>query len=154
MCRNLDRRQPHGHVVGKLENLIESRHQKDPPDVPVDRTQHEATPVADQLLAQLEQLGEPLLGLQQRAEQAQHREVVGARLERDLVEADRPLTRVRSGNGFELLVGPEGGFDDAECAQLARAGVESVRLGPRVLRTETAGPAALAALQALFGDLA
>ncbi len=52
----------------------------------------------------------------------------------------------------ELLVGPEGGFTDAEeeCARVV--GYQPVRLGPRVLRTETAGLAALAALQLQWGD--
>ena len=53
----------------------------------------------------------------------------------------------------ELLIGPEGGLDEAELAAAARSGFEPTRLGPRVLRTETAGIAALAVLQALAGDL-
>ncbi len=51
-----------------------------------------------------------------------------------------------------LACGPEGGFDPAEEALLREAGFVAVRLGPRVLRTETAAPAALAALAALAGD--
>ena len=54
---------------------------------------------------------------------------------------------------FTLLVGPEGGFSAAELGAARAAGCTGVRVGPRVLRTETAGVAALAALQALFGDL-
>ena len=51
-----------------------------------------------------------------------------------------------------LLIGPEGGFSVDE-AQLARqAGFISIRLGARVLRTETAAVAGLAALQTLWGD--
>jgi 16S rRNA (uracil1498-N3)-methyltransferase len=53
----------------------------------------------------------------------------------------------------ELLIGPEGGLDDHEIESAARAGFSPVRLGPRVLRTETAGIVALAVLQALWGDL-
>jgi 16S rRNA (uracil1498-N3)-methyltransferase len=53
----------------------------------------------------------------------------------------------------ELLIGPEGGLDDAETGTALAAGYVAVRLGPRVLRTETAGIAALAVLQALAGDL-
>ena len=53
----------------------------------------------------------------------------------------------------ELLIGPEGGLDDAETGAALVAGYVAVRLGPRVLRTETAGIAALAVLQALAGDL-
>ena len=52
-----------------------------------------------------------------------------------------------------LLVGPEGGFTDQEIAQAVSLGATKVTFGPRVLRTETAGLAALAALQAVLGDL-
>lgn len=51
-----------------------------------------------------------------------------------------------------LLAGPEGGFDPAERAMALAAGFVGVRLGPRILRTETAALATLAALQALWGD--
>ncbi|MDX5445333.1 MAG: 16S rRNA (uracil(1498)-N(3))-methyltransferase [Zoogloeaceae bacterium] len=51
-----------------------------------------------------------------------------------------------------VLIGPEGGWSDDELAACRAAGCEGVTLGPRVLRTETAGLAALAALQALWGD--
>ncbi len=57
------------------------------------------------------------------------------------------------GTRVELLIGPEGGFDDTEVEAAGRAGFRPVRLGPRVLRTETAGLVALAVLQALWGDL-
>ncbi|MFO1504160.1 MAG: 16S rRNA (uracil(1498)-N(3))-methyltransferase [Steroidobacteraceae bacterium] len=53
----------------------------------------------------------------------------------------------------ELLVGPEGGFDPTETAAALAAGFTATRLGPRILRTETAGLAAIAALQVLAGDL-
>ncbi len=52
-----------------------------------------------------------------------------------------------------LLVGPEGGLDQAEIATARNTGFIGLRLGPRVLRTETAPLAALAAMQALWGDL-
>ncbi|GHA88769.1 16S rRNA (uracil(1498)-N(3))-methyltransferase [Cognatilysobacter bugurensis] len=52
-----------------------------------------------------------------------------------------------------LAVGPEGGWSPADRDQLIAAGFIGVRLGPRILRTETAGLAALAALQATHGDL-
>ena len=63
-----------------------------------------------------------------------------------LAELPRPEGAV------ELLVGPEGGFTTEEAAAACAAGFRAVRLGPRTLRTETAGPAALAAMQALWGD--
>jgi 16S rRNA (uracil1498-N3)-methyltransferase len=52
-----------------------------------------------------------------------------------------------------LLVGPEGGFDPRETAIAMAAGFQRCRLGPRVLRTETAGLAAIVALQTIAGDL-
>ena len=55
-------------------------------------------------------------------------------------------------HGAILAIGPEGGFDEADVAMLRDAGFHGLALGPRVLRTETAGLAAIAALQALFGD--
>jgi 16S rRNA (uracil1498-N3)-methyltransferase len=57
-------------------------------------------------------------------------------------------------NAITVLVGPEGGFSAAEYARAGETGFEAVGLGPRVLRTETAAVAAIAALQALYGDLA
>lgn len=56
------------------------------------------------------------------------------------------------GNEVALAVGPEGGFAERELKQFQLAGARPVSLGPRVLRTETAGPAAIAVLQALHGD--
>jgi 16S rRNA (uracil1498-N3)-methyltransferase len=52
-----------------------------------------------------------------------------------------------------LLVGPEGGLSGREQLLAQRGGFRPCRLGPRILRTETAPVAALAALQALAGDL-
>ncbi len=52
-----------------------------------------------------------------------------------------------------VLIGPEGGLSDSEAAAALRSGFRPVRLGPRVLRTETAAVVALALLQQRFGDL-
>lgn len=57
------------------------------------------------------------------------------------------------GGRIEVLVGPEGGLSDPERSMLSVAGIKPVSLGPRVLRTETAGPAAIAVLQSMAGDL-
>jgi 16S rRNA (uracil1498-N3)-methyltransferase len=51
-----------------------------------------------------------------------------------------------------LAVGPEAGFSEPEERALVASGFRPVSLGPRILRTETAAPAALAALNALRGD--
>lgn len=51
-----------------------------------------------------------------------------------------------------LLVGPEGGWSEGELAAAHKAGCTPIRLGPRVLRTETAGIAVISALQTLWGD--
>jgi len=51
-----------------------------------------------------------------------------------------------------LAIGPEGGFGDQDRGVLRKAGFVAVTLGPRVLRTETAGLAAISVLQLLLGD--
>jgi 16S rRNA (uracil1498-N3)-methyltransferase len=53
----------------------------------------------------------------------------------------------------QVLVGPPGGWDPLELERAATAGFLPVSLGPRILRTETAAIAAIAALQALWSDL-
>ena len=59
---------------------------------------------------------------------------------------------VKDGGEFTIAAGPEAGFNASEAAAFLDAGFVPVRLGARVLRTETAGIAALAALSALKGD--
>lgn len=66
----------------------------------------------------------------------------------DAVSSLRPETR-----SLQLVIGPEGGLDEAEISCLRGAGFHSLRLGPRTLRTETAAVAGLSILQARFGDL-
>lgn len=51
-----------------------------------------------------------------------------------------------------IAIGPEGGLSERDLATLTAAGFRGLRLGPRVLRTETAGVATIAALQAVAGD--
>jgi 16S rRNA (uracil1498-N3)-methyltransferase len=70
-----------------------------------------------------------------------------------LPEATRASRELRfTASGGVLVVGPEGGLGERDTAALRAAGFDGLRLGPRILRTETAGLAALAALQALHGD--
>lgn len=67
--------------------------------------------------------------------------------------AELPLSKASlKGSDFILAAGPEAGFTAQEEAAFAAAGFVPVSLGPRVLRTETAALAALAALSALRGD--
>lgn len=58
-----------------------------------------------------------------------------------------------SASSATLAIGPEGGWSPRDRETLRAAGYTGLRLGPRVLRTETAGLAAIAALQSRFGDL-
>lgn len=67
--------------------------------------------------------------------------------------ATRAITELPPPNaGLTLLVGPEGGLAPDERDRAQAAGFVPVRLGPRVLRTETAPLAAIAAIQTLWGD--
>jgi 16S rRNA (uracil1498-N3)-methyltransferase len=57
------------------------------------------------------------------------------------------------GREVHLLIGPEGGLSDQEINTAKDAGFQPIKMGPRILRTETAGVAAIAVMQALWGDL-
>lgn len=58
----------------------------------------------------------------------------------------------RPSGSVTLLIGPEGGLEEGEESMARAAGFQAVSLGPRVLRTETAGLAAIAAVMTLWGD--
>lgn len=64
----------------------------------------------------------------------------------------QPLTAHQPPKSLAFLIGPEGGLTEAEVAQAAGAGFLPARLGPRVLRTETAPVVALSVAQQLWGD--
>jgi 16S rRNA (uracil1498-N3)-methyltransferase len=71
-------------------------------------------------------------------------------------EGSRPLTEAlpaKAPGSVALLVGPEGGFSAEEAQDAAEAGFQPVHLGPRILRSETAGFAVTAILQYRYGDL-
>lgn len=76
----------------------------------------------------------------------------GARL---LLSPGGPLriADVSADGGATVLIGPEGGLAQVEQDAALRAGFTAVRMGPRVLRTETAAVCALTLLQQKFGDL-
>ncbi len=63
-----------------------------------------------------------------------------------------PLTSHPKPGTLAFLIGPEGGLNDAEVDQAKDAGFHAARLGPRVLRTETAPVVALSVAQQLWGD--
>jgi len=66
--------------------------------------------------------------------------------------AGQALVDLPPAGKVHLLIGAEGGLDPQEIIAARQVGFHGVRLGPRILRTETAGLAALAAMQALWGD--
>jgi len=106
---------------------------------------------------------EEMLGMQQqRSDPAQHDELLFIVIHqvyelwfKQLLheEADEPLSRVSVPAGGEVLlvVGPEGGLTPEELALFTGRGGRPVRLGAEVLRTSTAGAAALAVLSAALG---
>jgi 16S rRNA (uracil1498-N3)-methyltransferase len=67
-------------------------------------------------------------------------------------DAEQTLASLTPAKEIQLLIGAEGGLDPQEVIAARHAGFIGVRMGPRILRTETAGLAALAALQTLWGD--
>lgn len=73
--------------------------------------------------------------------------------EENLESFKKVLGENESREDFYVFIGPEGGFTPAE-VDLARShGIRPVTLGPRILRTETAGLTVLAIIQYQFGDL-
>ena len=67
--------------------------------------------------------------------------------------ANLSFKEMQQSHAVNIIIGPEGGFSDAELQLAEDTGVSLVRCGPRVLRTETAGLAALAIVQSLIGDM-
>ena len=63
-----------------------------------------------------------------------------------------PLERHARPASMAFLIGPEGGLADAEVEQAKGRGFQAARLGPRVLRTESAPVVALSVAQQLWGD--
>ena len=71
----------------------------------------------------------------------------------DVANPWEALARERPRGGIDILIGPEGGFADEERATLLRQpNTLRLSLGPRILRADTAGVAALALVQAVLGD--
>ena len=71
-----------------------------------------------------------------------------------LLHPDAPaISETLPDGDITLLIGPEGGFNEEEVRLAMNHGCQGLRLGPRVLRTETAAIAAISVLQAMGGDL-
>lgn len=85
-----------------------------------------------------------------RAQPDAHRIVLAPGASSSIGDLPLPEVEVR---GLQLLVGPEGGLAPDELQRAIAGGLTPVSMGPRILRTETAGLAALAVLQARLGDL-
>jgi 16S rRNA (uracil1498-N3)-methyltransferase len=67
-------------------------------------------------------------------------------------EGDKGLTDLQRAEDLTLLIGAEGGLSPRERERALKGGFVAVRFGPRILRTETAPVAVVAALQAVWGD--
>jgi len=81
------------------------------------------------------------------------REFAGARVLLHEAPGHPPLASLPRAAAALLLVGPAGGWEPAETNRLRAAGFETISLGPRILRAETAAIAAVTALRVLRGDL-
>lgn len=68
--------------------------------------------------------------------------------------ADGKISDIETRPGsVEIFIGPEGGMNEDEIGRLAGLHFHEIRFGPRILRTETAGPAVLSVVQSLWGDI-
>lgn len=68
-------------------------------------------------------------------------------------EAENGFTSLAPAEAVSLLIGPEGGLSEQEIQQAKDENYQSIKFGPRILRTETATAAALAVMQTMWGDL-
>jgi 16S rRNA (uracil1498-N3)-methyltransferase len=68
-------------------------------------------------------------------------------------EASSSLRTLKNPTAIQMLIGPEGGFHQDEIAHAIRSGFETISLGPRIFRTETAGLVVSSIAQCLWGDI-
>jgi 16S rRNA (uracil1498-N3)-methyltransferase len=90
----------------------------------------------------------PLLAAAQATDSAALRVILDPQGELSLATMPAPAAA-----SVVIAIGPEGGWSPRDREALRSVGFVGLQLGPRILRTETAGLAAIAALQARFGDL-
>lgn len=86
-------------------------------------------------------------------EAARQMPVEALKLTLDPLGEHRLSTLPPAPGGVVIAIGPEGGWSPRDRQALGEAGFQGLQLGPRILRTETAGLAAIAAVQARLGDL-
>ena len=68
-------------------------------------------------------------------------------------KASIKISQLNIESDLALFIGPEGGFSEKDLSQLTQLGAKGISLGPRILRTETAGLSTIAIVQSHFGDL-
>lgn len=71
----------------------------------------------------------------------------------EISETASPLKNITTPTAIRLAIGPESGWQEAETAMMLKHDFIACTLGPRILRTETAGLCAMSILQGLYGDL-
>lgn len=67
--------------------------------------------------------------------------------------SEQTLSELDLKDRYRLCIGPEGGFSDKELEKISASGIKQIRMGPRILRAETAAISGLVLLQNRFGDL-
>jgi len=68
--------------------------------------------------------------------------------------SENSIQSISANKNIEILIGPEGGLTDAEITFAKENNFTGIKMGPRILRTETAALAAITSVQLLWGDLA
>lgn len=89
----------------------------------------------------------PIMSLQQAVTECQNGWILSP-------TAQTSLSALPPQQAMNIAIGPEGGFSDDEIQSAEQQGFQSLRFGPRILRTETAAIAVISAVQAMWGDLA
>ena len=67
--------------------------------------------------------------------------------------ATTPLSKIKISDKVRIIIGPEGGFTEQELQDISQHAFNKIKIGPRILRAETAAVTAITALQLLWGDL-
>jgi len=113
-------------------------------------------PVGQAAVARITQASDTEVFLSMETMLAEEREApITIRLAQGLPKSDKMdfIVRERPGNDYLLIIGPEGGLSSREVQLAQERGAAIVTMGPRILRTETAALAAIAAVMYEHGDL-